>query len=206
MRIRVRSIAAGVLVLGALTATTACGSTDNDVSTKPEKTAAGEATSGDKASEGKPAAKAEPKPKAKEQRDAGVGDTIAVTGLEEGSGLDVTLVKVADNATSGDEYSVPEKGKRWLGLQFRLVNTGTKAYGDSPQNGIQVTDADGQQFQTTFADITAGPSMSSDVRLKPGAKALGWVVVEVPKGVEATTAQFTMDSGMADHTGEWKLK
>lgn len=63
-----------------------------------------------------------------------------------------------------------------------------------------------QQFQTTFADITAGPSLSSGVRLKPGAKAVGWVVVEVPKGVTATTAQFTMDSGMADQSGEWKLK
>ncbi|MFH8293175.1 hypothetical protein [Streptomyces sp. NPDC018059] len=70
--------------------------------------------------------------------------------VEEGSGLDVTLVKVADN--------------------------------------------------------TAGPSLSSGVRLKPGAKAVGWVVVEVPKGVTATTARSTRDSGMADQAGEWKLK
>ncbi|MFI2618641.1 DUF4352 domain-containing protein [Streptomyces sp. NPDC018584] len=205
MRIRATSIAATVLVVGALTVTTACGSTDKDVNTKPKAAASADgAKSDDTSSEGKPAAKA--KAKAKADQDAGIGDTVAVTGLEEGSGLDVTLVKVADNAKSGDEYSVPEKGKRWLGLQFRLVNTGTKAYADSPQNGIQVTDADGQQFQTTFADITAGPSLSSGVRLKPGAKALGWVVVEVPKEVTATTAQFTMDSGMADQSGEWKLK
>jgi hypothetical protein len=203
MRIHATSIAATVLAVGALTVTTACGSTDKDVNTKPKAAASADGSkSDDTSSEGKPAAKA----KAKADQDAGIGDTVAVTGLEEGSGLDVTLVKVADNARSGDEYSVPEKGKRWLGLQFRLVNTGTKAYADSPQNGIQVTDADGQQFQTTFADITAGPSLSSGVRLKPGAKALGWVVVEVPKGVTATTAQFTMDSGMADQSGEWKLK
>ncbi|WP_405747797.1 DUF4352 domain-containing protein [Streptomyces canus] len=148
-----------------------------------------------------PAAK--PSPAAPKQ--AGVGDTITLKGSEDGSRLDVTVVKVADPAKSADEYTSPEDGKRWIGVQFRLVNSGSKAYGDSPGNGAQIYDADGQQFGTVFADITAGPSMSSDVKLKPSAKALGWIVFEVPKGVKADTVQFAMDSGFADQAGEWKL-
>jgi hypothetical protein len=176
MRNRLRGVAAAVLVLGAFAA---CGTTEGDVAADPQATVSAGGS--------------------------GSGDTISLTGLEGGSGLDVTLVKVADPAKSAERSSAPEKGKRWLGIQFRLVNTGTKAYADSPPSGVQVTDADGQWFQTMFAEITAGPSMSADVRLKPGAKALGWVVVEVPADVTATAVQFTMDSGMADHTGEWRL-
>ncbi|MGW1134411.1 DUF4352 domain-containing protein [Streptomyces griseoluteus] len=136
---------------------------------------------------------------------AKIGDTIGLKGMEGGK-LDVTVVKVIDPAKAGDEFTVPEDGNRFVGIQFQLVNTGAKAYSDSPANGAQVTDADGQQFQPTFADLSAGPSMSSDVRLKPGAKALGWITFEVPKGVKPATVQFSMNSGFADQTGEWKLK
>ena len=136
---------------------------------------------------------------------AKVGDTLALKGTEDGSKLDVTVVKTVDPAKSADEFTTPEDGNRWIGVQFQLVNTGTIAYGDSPGNGTQIADAQGQQFTSTFADISAGPSMASSVNLKPGAKALGWVVFEVPKASKGMTAQFTMDSGFADQTGEWKL-
>lgn len=138
-------------------------------------------------------------------RVAKVGDTVALKGTEDGSKLDVTVVKVVDPAKPADEFSAPEDGNRWIGVQFQLLNTGTIAYGDSPGNGTQIADAQGQQFTSTFADISAGPSMASSVNLKPGAKALGWVVFEVPKASKGMTAQFTMDSGFADQTGEWKL-
>lgn len=136
---------------------------------------------------------------------AKVGDTIALKGTEDGSKLDVTVVKVADPAKPADEFFVPEDGNRWIGVQFQLLNTGTIAYGDSPGNGTQIVDSQGQQFTSTFADITAGPSMASSVNLKPGAKALGWVVFEVPKASKGAVVQFTMDSGFANQTGEWAL-
>lgn len=168
----------------------------------------GDATVTDKAKPKAPAATSS-KPKDAETSAAPdvakTGDTIALKGSEDGSKLDVTVVKVVDPAKAGDEFTEPESGNRFVGVQFQLVNTGTKAYSDSPANGAQITDSDGQQFQPTFADITAGPSMSSDVRLKPGAKALGWITFEVPKGIKPATVQFTMESGFADQTGEWKL-
>ncbi|MFE9022512.1 DUF4352 domain-containing protein [Streptomyces sp. NPDC007808] len=136
---------------------------------------------------------------------AEVGDTLALKGMESGSGLDVTVVKVVDHAKSADEFFAPEDGKRWIGVQFQLVNTGSKVYSDAPMNGAKTTDDQGQQFGPVIADITAGPSMSSDVRLKPGAKALGWVVFEMPKASKAATVTFAMDSGFAQQAGEWKL-
>lgn len=192
MHARARLAAATAIAAIALTACSA-GSTVTD--TPKAAPSVGKGTPADAPAKETPAA-----PKA-----AKVGDTIALKGTEDGSKLDVTVVKVADPAKSADEFTAPEDGNRWIGVQFQLVNTGTIAYGDSPGNGTQIADGQGQQFTSTFADISAGPSMASSVNLKPGAKALGWVVFEVPKASKGATVQFTMDSGFADQTGEWKL-
>lgn len=90
-------------------------------------------------------------------------------------------------------------------MQFELTNTGTAVYSDSPSNGTQVADSDGQRFGPTFADVTAGPSMTSDAQVPPGEKALGYIVFEVPKASKIVTVQFTMNSGYADQTAQWKI-
>ncbi|MGW5252002.1 DUF4352 domain-containing protein [Streptomyces sp. NPDC004012] len=196
MRTRTHIRLATAAAVGAV-ALTACTS-GSSVVDKPKVSASAKADTGKGAAKNTTKKSAAPKV-------AKVGDTITAKGMEDGSQLDVTLVKVADPAKSSDEFTAPEAGKRFVGVQFRLVNTGTKVYGDSPSNGAQIADSEGQQFESTFADITAGPSMSSDVKLKPGAKALGWIVFEVPKGSKTATVQFTMDSGFSDQTAEWKL-
>ncbi|WP_073952599.1 DUF4352 domain-containing protein [Streptomyces kebangsaanensis] len=194
MHARTRIAAAAVAVVGAL-ALTACG-TGSTVVDKPKENAAAKADSGKDAEKEKDAT----------PEVAKVGDTLTLKGMEDGSRLDVTVVKVADPAKSADEFSEPDSGKRFVGVQFKIVNTGKAVYNDSPSNGAQVADSEGQQFDSTFAEITAGPSMSSSLKLKPGATGLGWIVFEVPKASKPDTVQFTMDSGFADQTGEWKLR
>jgi hypothetical protein len=192
---RARLAATAVLAAALLAGTTAC-STGADVTTKPNKQTA---------SKGKTTSKEKTAETSKAPEQAKVGDTITLKGMEDGSKLDVTVVKAVDNAKSSVEGFAPESGNRWIGVQFRLVNTGTKAYNDSPANGAQVADAEGQQFGPMFADITAGPSMSSDVRLAPGGKALGWVVFEAPTASKIQTVQVAMDSGFSDQTGQWDI-
>ncbi|MFD6323885.1 DUF4352 domain-containing protein [Streptomyces sp. NPDC058442] len=194
MHARIRIAAVVAATVGALTLT-AC-DTGSTVVDKPKDNAAAQADSGKDTKKEKSAA----------PEVAKVGDTLTLEGFEEGSKLDVTVVKVADPAKSADEFMEPASGKRFVGVQFQLVNTGEAAYSDSPSNGAQVADTEGQQFDATFGDITAGPSMASSLKLKPGAKGLGWIVFEVPEAAKVDTVQFTMDSGFADKTGEWKLR
>ncbi|AZQ38729.1 DUF4352 domain-containing protein [Streptomyces cyaneochromogenes] len=197
-RIRLAATAAAAVAAIGLTACGTGSGSGDEIVDKPKANASAKADSG---KEKEPAAE-----KSSAAPDvAKVGDTLALKGMESGSGLDVTVVKVVDNAKSGDEFFAPEDGNRWIGVQFQLVNTGTKVYSDAPDNSAKMTDDQGQQFGTTLAEISAGPSMSSDVRLKPGAKALGWVVFEVPKASKAATVTFAMDSGFAQQVGEWKL-
>jgi Domain of unknown function (DUF4352) len=138
-------------------------------------------------------------------KDAHVGDTITVHGMDEGSKLAVTLVKWVDPAKGGDEFTTPGAGKRFVAAQIRVTNTGSAFYDDTPSNGMQVADANGQRFESTFGDVSAGPSMPAEVKLAAGDKALGYVTFEVPKGSKIVTLQFTADSGFADEAGEWKI-
>jgi hypothetical protein len=190
---RTRTTTAALAAIAALTLT-ACGP-GSDVTTQPDKKA--------------PAAEApttEATTEAPDKQTAAVGDSLTLKGNNDGEQLSVTLKKWADPAKSSDEFMQPQQGKRWVAAQFELVNTGTAVYDDSPANGAQVADADGQRFTTTFADITAGPSMASAVKLPKGEKALGWIVFEVPKASKIASVQFTMNSGFSNQTGQWTVK
>jgi hypothetical protein len=194
MRTRAHTIAA--LTTISLLALTACAAEDS-VNTTPKATAS-------KAAEKKSTEPAEEKPA--EDKVAAVGDTLTLKGFEDGEQLDATLKKWLPTAEGADEFNVPTDGKRWAAAQFELVNTGSKVYADSPSNGAKAIDGEGQQFDSWFGEIAAGPAMSSDVNLAKGAKTLGWIVFEVPKDSKLTTVQFGMNSGMAEQTGQWTVK
>ncbi|MDT3396780.1 DUF4352 domain-containing protein [Streptomyces sp. B1866] len=191
---------AAALTLAATLA--ACGSDDDGgVTTKPDRsTPAAPATGG--TGGGSPTAAPSPSRPA----EAAVGDTITLRGQEDGERLAVTVLRWADPVKGVDEFMQPAAGKRWVAAQFRLVNTGSKDYQDSPGNGAQLSDTDGQRFESTIAGaITAGPEMTSDLNLPPGDKALGWIVFEVPKAARPAKVQFSLNSGFADQVGQWKV-
>ncbi|MET9954226.1 DUF4352 domain-containing protein [Streptomyces sp. NPDC006339] len=190
---RTRTTIVATLVVAAL-GLTACGP-DSGVTTTPDKKTAAPTSA--------PAAKPS---SVAPKKDAGIGDTLTLKGNSEGEQLAVTLKKWADPAKSKDEFMSPQDGMRWVAAQFELVNTGSKIYDDSPGNGAQVADAEGQRFMSTFGDITAGPSMASAVKLPKGEKALGWIVFEVPKASKIASVQFTMNSGFSNNTGQWSVK
>ncbi|WP_327413221.1 DUF4352 domain-containing protein [Streptomyces sp. NBC_01233] len=191
-----RATAAAFAAVTAL-ALTGCG--PGEITTKPDAAPIGSAPA-----TSAPASAAPSTPPASQA--ATIGDTVTLKGNNDGEQLAVTIKQWADPAKSADQYTKPEDGKRWVAAQFELVNTGTAVYSDSPSNGTQVADDQGQQFQTTFGEVTAGPAMTSSAKVAPGAKVLGWIVYEVPQDSKITTVQFTMNSGFASQTGQWTIK
>lgn len=189
MRIRMHAIT--TLTTAALLTLTGCSVGEETVTTTPKATAS----------------KAEEKTEAPaEKKTAAVGDTLTLKGLEDGEQLDVTLKQWLPTAKPATEFDIPQDGKRWAAAQFELVNTGSKVYADSPQNGAKAADSKGQRFDSWFGEISAGPAMSSDVNLPKGEKALGWIVFEVPKDSKIVSVQFAMNSGFSDQTGQWAVK
>jgi glucose/arabinose dehydrogenase len=148
-------------------------------------------------------AKAKPTPT--KTKPAGIGDTITVKGLDDGAKVSVTLVKWLDHAKGSDQFTSPDAGKRFVAAQIRVTNSGTAVYDDTPSNGMQVADNQGQRFESSIWEVSAGPSMPSEVKLRPGDKALGYVVFEVPKTSKITQLQFTADSGFANEAGQWNV-
>jgi hypothetical protein len=193
MRTRIHTITA--LVAASLLALAGCGVGEETVTTKP-KTAASKDTSAEEKTD-KPAEK---------EKTAAVGDTLTLTGIEDGEQLDVTLKKWLPTAKPSTEFDIPQDGTRWAAAQFELVNTGSKVYADSPSNGAKAADSEGQRFNSWFGEISAGPAMSSDVSLPKGEKALGWIVFEVPKNSKVVSVQFAMNSGFSNQTGQWTVK
>ncbi|MGW7001405.1 DUF4352 domain-containing protein [Streptomyces sp. NPDC054933] len=169
----------------------ACGP-NATVSTTPDKSAAGASS---------PAKAAAPK------KTASVGDSLTLTGQTSGNQLTVTLKQWSTSVQGSNDFESPQPGKTWVAGQFEIKNTGSNAYSDSPSNCVQAADASGQRFPATIATgISNGPLMTSDMKLAPGDKALGWIVFEVPTGTKVATVQFTPNSGMADQTGQWAVK
>ncbi|MFF3622345.1 DUF4352 domain-containing protein [Streptomyces sp. NPDC002467] len=184
-----------VATLATLTALALTGCGPAEITSKPDtKTSAPAAD----ASSAAPASSAPSKA-------ATVGDTVTLKGNNDGEQLAVTLKKWVDPAESANEFSKPQDGKRYVSAQFELVNTGSVVYSDSPGNGAQVADSDGQQFHSTFAETKAGPEMTSSAKAAPGAKVLGWITFEVPKDSKVAKVQFSMNSGFASQTGEWTI-
>ncbi|WP_406121230.1 DUF4352 domain-containing protein [Streptomyces sp. NBC_00989] len=136
--------------------------------------------------------------------DSKVGDTLSLTGINSGEKLDVTVVKVVDPAHGG-QFDRPSQGNRFVSVQFKLKNTGTAVYKDSPSNGATVIDKDGQRFSASLNNSTAGPSFPGSVTISAGKAALGFMTFEVPTASRVVTVQFAMNSGFSDDVGEWQV-
>ncbi len=137
---------------------------------------------------------------------ASVGDTLALSGLKPEERVDVTVVKVVDPATAKESFSSPKAGSRLVAVQFRLRNTGTAVYEDSPSNGARLIDSEGQQFTASAAtDTTAGPGFPGSVTVTPGDTALGYLTFVIPTASRVAKIQFTLDSGFASSTGQWTV-
>ncbi len=138
---------------------------------------------------------------------AHLGQPIDLTGAGSGEKARVVAVKVVDPARATDEFSTPDAGKRYVGVQFRITDTGAAAYSDSPSNGATAIDASGQQYSAEMADpkTSAGEAFPAATSIAPGDSALGVVVFQIPTGAKVVKVQFGMDSGMSGHTAQWNV-
>ncbi|MFJ2752034.1 hypothetical protein [Streptomyces sp. NPDC087297] len=134
----------------------------------------------------------------------GSGETISLAGSEPGARLDVTLTQVVDPATPAGPVG-PTDPDRLVATRFRLENTGTTVYRDSPAPATHLLDADGRRFTGINLPTTAGPSFPAAVTLDPGATAEGFVTFRIPAGAEPAAVQFALDAGLADDVGQWSL-
>ncbi|PBC72033.1 uncharacterized protein DUF4352 [Streptomyces sp. TLI_235] len=182
-----------------LAAVAAAGCSSHSVVTAPTSSPTSRSGSASAGSGGSPTSAGVP-------HSAQVGDTLELAGNEQGARMAVTVTAVADPAAAANFLSTPEAGERLVAVQFRLRNTGTAVYSDSPSNGATVIDDQGQGFNSSIAaEVTAGPAFPAGVHIAPGDSALGYIAFEVPAASRLAKVQFTLNSGFADQTGQWTV-
>ena len=192
-RHRVRNVVLGagglIVAIIVVAAIASAGSPGHTVTTG--QTAASPSVSGSKAAKPGGAAK--------------VGSTITLAGNGSGERIAVTVTKIYRHAQPASSFDDPDTGDRLVAVQFRLTDTGSAAYSDSPSNGAEVVDASGQSYQSALNDAANCPSFPGTENIAPGASGLGCIVFEVPQAAVISKVQFTLDSGMGPQTGQWNV-
>jgi hypothetical protein len=91
-------------------------------------------------------------------------------------------------------------------VQFRLRNTGSRAYSDAPALGAAVLDAAGQSYKSSFDSVADCTSFPASVNIAAGHSSVGCLVFEVPSNARITLVQFTLDAGLGPQTGQWEVR
>ncbi|MEV6953051.1 hypothetical protein [Streptomyces sp. NPDC051183] len=140
------------------------------------------------------------------------GETVPLSGDGPGERLDVTLSRVADPATptspadaTDPTRPVPGGTGRLVSVEFRLENTGTAVYEDSPAAAAHLLDTYGHRYTGTGISTEAGPAFPDTVTLGPGGTAHGFVTFRLPEGAPLAAVQFALNGGLADDVGHWSL-
>jgi hypothetical protein len=136
---------------------------------------------------------------------APVGSAVVLTGSSAGEQMTVTVVKVFNDPRAASEFDTAGQGDRLYAVQFRLNDTGSSAYSDTPSNGTVAVDSAGQTFYPSLKNVVACDSFPVAEEISAGRSGLGCIVFEVPESARITLVQFTLDSGYGPETGQWKI-
>jgi hypothetical protein len=122
-----------------------------------------------------------------------------------GNGYRVTLVKVIDPARGANQSDRPDRGKRFVGLVFRIEGLSGNPQGEDAGNDAVLVGANGRDYPAALNRI-AGYSNFDDgvIQVAPGDTVTGAVAVQVPDGVTVSAVQWTALSGFGPMV-EWTV-
>jgi hypothetical protein len=125
--------------------------------------------------------------------------------LEDGSRnlYQVTLTKVIDPAEGENQFTVPDAGKRFVGLVFRVkALTGSPQDEDANNNAV-ILGSNGQNYAADFEGIAGYTNFDHGaIHVSKGETVTGSVTFQLPKVVKVSTVQWTALSGFGSAV-EW---
>jgi hypothetical protein len=125
--------------------------------------------------------------------------------LKDGSGnlYQVTLATVIDPAQGENQFTVPDAGKRLVGLVFRVkALTGSPQDEDANNNAV-IIGSNGQNYSADFDGIAGYTNFDHGaIHVSKGETVTGSVTFQLPNDVKVSTVQWTALSGFGA-TVEW---
>src|SRR4051812_16562586 len=94
---------------------------------------------------------------------AKLGDTGTGRGLQLGTKVEATVLKVYDPATPASQFLTPRDGYRYVAIEMTIKNVGDDTFTDSPVVGAALIDADGQTMQFSVGDVKEGQQFGGAV-------------------------------------------
>lgn len=135
---------------------------------------------------------------------ARVGDTLTLSGNEDGLRLAVKVLEVIDPVGVG-QFDQPDAGNRYIGVRVRLTNAGTASYSDSPSNGAKLIDDQDEQQDGSLISGECDSDFGASTKIAPGSSRVGCLPFELNASRDPATFQFALESGFGDENGEWDI-
>jgi hypothetical protein len=115
--------------------------------------------------------------------------------------LDVQLVAF-EHPVATSELEALDSGEHYVVVELMLKNTSSNVYNDSPDESAVLIGQNDAQIESNV--LVNGPHASSgSLTMPPGARRHVFVAFQVLNDTQAKLLQFTLDSGFADHAGQW---
>jgi len=105
----------------------------------------------------------------------------------------ITLEKIVDPAKPSQYSITPTPGTRFIGVEFKIVNTGKKAIDPGIANYTYAVDSSGASLQYSTANAKNCPAFddgAGDAAPVPGSYVIGCVLFAVPKKQKLTKIEF----------------
>jgi len=112
----------------------------------------------------------------------------------------VTAVRIINPAQASNQYDTPNTGNVYVGVEFKIVNTGGPAFQPSPDGDATLIDTASHSYSSTYSELVGCPSFASSLTLNSGDTADGCVTFQVPAGTTIAKVQYTSQAG---GTAEW---
>ncbi|MEA2311056.1 MAG: hypothetical protein QOE28_1024 [Solirubrobacteraceae bacterium] len=145
-----------------------------------------------------------PKPK-----QLAVGDATTLKGLH--GSMKVQVLKIQDPMPAPPPHGLiretPVKGNRFVGVQVKLTNLGSRLYSDSLLNGAGLTTDVAKAARPTI--LLSGKCRSkfgTSTRVPAGATKTGCLPFQVSKKAKVSAFVLTLDSGYGPEKGTWAVR
>ena len=130
-------------------------------------------------------------------RELRIGEGATVAGADPGEKVQVTLLAFMP-AIPGGANDHPEFDMQYVGVELRLKNVGSAAYGGAPSESVTVSTNEGQRSKrAVLSEGACSGSFSRELEIAPGASAHGCVPVQIPVVATATTVRFAPSGSSA---------
>jgi hypothetical protein len=122
-----------------------------------------------------------------------------------GDSYDVALVKVIDPAQGADQFTSPDSGKRFVGLEFTIKGLSGTLQDEDANNDAFALSTGGQKYSADFDEISGYTNFDEGaIHVSKGQTVTGTVTFQIPDGVKLAKGQWTSASGFGS-TVQWNL-